>query len=280
MAKLTEVVRSAAEISQWWRPNVRNPATPRVSDYNHPMRFPALYVLLLAGCSRGVPSEFRDLPGDPIIDIRIRAAKPTVRIIQVADFHFVPEALYALELELKDGKPPTERELTTKYATFLDGLQTFEIEQFALLQALVKRLGVRQIFPEGLTPDNFHDFKLLESLLIDPADGLRDPERRLFLLQYGPAFWLAAEGVVQVVPLDDMDTLMAAKPISKDGKIEPDPQAIENRHDAQLRRILETGEGTNRLVVLGANHDLSAAIRRANLDHVEYVVIFARSLEK
>jgi hypothetical protein len=240
------------------------------------MRHCAFFLFLVAGCARGsvVPAEFRGLPGDPVVEIRISATKPTLRIVQVADFHFVPLGLFAGELGIDD-----EREVSAKYEAFLDELQTFEVRQAKLLRSLVSRLGVRQIFAEGLTPDNFTDFQFFEDLLRDPAEGLRDPERRMVLLQYGPAFWLAAAGVVAVTPLDEMETLMASKPIKKNGTPAPDPEALERRHDAQLRRLLD-GENVNRLVVLGANHDLTPAIRRAGLVDVEYVVIVARSIEK
>src|SRR5262249_52579047 len=106
-----------------------------------------------------------------------------------------------------------------------------------------------------------------------------DRDLKQQMLRLGATGRLVMTGVVEVKPLDDDGPLEAAKPIRPDGKVGVDPKNLEERHDAQVRRILAT-DGPVPLIVLGASHDLSESVRKLGKGEVEYVMVTTKKVKE
>lgn len=99
------------------------------------------------------------------------------------------------------------------------------------------------------------------------------PEREA-LLKIGAAGQLFLSGELKgVLPLDDEETLNAAKP-DQYGKLSPIAQ--EAREDAQVRRLVR-GSGVS-VILLGAQDDLSDNVQKLDLS-CELVVVTSESVD-
>jgi hypothetical protein len=74
------------------------------------------------------------------------------------------------------------------------------------------------------------------------------------------------------VGLDDEEALNAAKPIR------PEPAKLHARHEAQVRAALASGPVT--VIVLGASHDLSAAVAKLGGGTAEYIAVTTKAVER
>jgi hypothetical protein len=99
------------------------------------------------------------------------------------------------------------------------------------------------------------------------ADLLRGHSRQL--VEYGAAGRLAVRGEVEVLPLDDERLLQQAKPVTPDGRVRLDKEKVEARHDYQVKAAL--GAGAASLLILGGEHDLTAAVKRLGNGTTEYI---------
>jgi hypothetical protein len=127
--------------------------------------------------------------------------------------------------------------------------------------------GVKEVFGEGLTDENYPIFKAeLQSLRpfhrelakFDPADTKRIvEEHRLTLLRIGAAGQLMLDEKLTVRPCEGKE--YENRPL-EDGKLVLDRKVIEAREDAIVRNLLKE-QGTLYLV-LGGAHDLSDNIKR------------------
>jgi hypothetical protein len=101
---------------------------------------------------------------------------------------------------------------------------------------------------------------------------VRDHRRRL--LEYGAAVQLEIAREIEVMPLDDRDLLERAKPVERNGKMEPDPAKLDARHDGQVRAALKSGPCS--FIILGGDHDLSGSVQRIGAGSTEYVRVTTR----
>jgi hypothetical protein len=148
------------------------------------------------------------------------------------------------------------------------------------------------VLAEGLTPTGSPAFREIIGVLRDMDDRLEEVrkdregikaralpldkelgtmlrEHRRRLLEYGAAGRLALGGEIEVLPLDDDQTLHEARPVTPDGRVSIDPGKLEARHDAQVKRVLKSGPVS--VIILGGGHDLSASVRRLGNGRVEYI---------
>jgi len=92
---------------------------------------------------------------------------------------------------------------------------------------------------------------------------------RVETLPFGAAGRLAGRRLLKVLPLDDAGPLDAASPVRSDGTLRPDPVAVAAHNDARLRRAMAGNPVA--VVILGGEHDLSAAVRRLGGGATEYI---------
>jgi len=95
-------------------------------------------------------------------------------------------------------------------------------------------------------------------------------EHKNRLVEMGAAGRLLIAGEIdEVLPLDDANLLDAANPVRPDGSVQPDPERVRTREDAQVKAILRRGGVA--VIVLGGAHDLSASVRSARPERSEYL---------
>jgi hypothetical protein len=239
----------------------------------------------------------RQLPGVADVEVLVRAPKPTYRIIQLRDWHYVPPELFALDMRQQLGKSVSDEAIEKLYEKHLLEVELVQIEQVAILRCLVKHHGLRRVLAEGLTPQGLATFKEIVAALRD-MDGqvaemqkmraklkddaaaidemVRDHRRRL--LEYGAAVQLEVAHQVEVLPLDDGDLLERAKPVARNGKMQPDPASREARHDVQVKAAMKSGACS--FIILGGDHDLSESVRRLGGGAVEYVRVTTSSYKQ
>jgi hypothetical protein len=235
----------------------------------------------------------RQLPGVADVQVLVSAPKPTHRIIQLRDWHYVPAELFALDMRQQLGRAASNQAVEKLYENHLLEVELVQIEQGILLRCLVKHHGLHRVLVEGLTPQGLANFKKIVAALRDMDKQvaemqkmrakLKDDaaaidemvrEHRKRLLEYGAAVQLEIAQQVEVLPLDDRDLLERAKPVERDGKIEPDPASRAARHDGQLKAALKSGAVS--FIILGGDHDLSESVLRLRGGTVEYVRMTTR----
>jgi uncharacterized membrane protein YccC len=84
------------------------------------------------------------------VEILVSVAKPTARIIHLADWHCVPKELFAADLEQAYGRKLTEAERDAAYRQLLLQVEV-QAQQIGLLRCLVKHHGLKSVFKEGVT---------------------------------------------------------------------------------------------------------------------------------
>jgi hypothetical protein len=234
-------------------------------------------------------------------------AKPTHRIIHFRDWHFVPPDLFAADLADSFGRPPTDEEADLYHRELLLQVELVTIEQSAALDSLICHHGLQRVLVEGLTAEGLEDFRDVMARMRktdQEVAGLRKQRAALKanaeaidqaglkanaeaidqtiaqlerghqeqLLPYGAVGRLAIDQTVDVLPLDDQQALEAAKPIH------PDPSKLEARHEAQVRAALAPGPVA--VILLGASHDLSAAVAKLGRGSTEYVAVTTKAVER
>jgi hypothetical protein len=235
----------------------------------------------------------RQIPSVADVQVLVSTPKPTHRIIQLRDWHYVPAELFALDVRQVTGRPLSDEAVVKLYQKHLLEVELVQIEQGVLLRCLVKHHGLRRVLAEGLTPQGMENYKEIVAALrdmhqqvaemqrmrgklkddaADIDEMVRDHRRRL--LEYGAAVQLEIAHEVEVLPLDDRDLLEGAKPVERDGKMTPDPARREARHDGQVKAAMKSGAVS--FIILGGDYDLSASVRRLRGGTVEYIRVTAR----
>jgi hypothetical protein len=98
---------------------------------------------------------------------------------------------------------------------------------------------------------------------------------RPLLLEVGsPGRLLVMKELESVLPLDNADLLGRAKPVVG-GKVVVNPDRVREREAAQVKTVLS--KGAFGLVVLGASHDLSGAVRKES-GQCEYLRVWVKDL--
>jgi hypothetical protein len=239
----------------------------------------------------------RQIPGVAHVEVLVASPKPTHRIIQLRDWHYVPPELFALDVRQQLGKSVSDEAIEKLYQKHLLEVELVQIEQVAVLRCLVKHHGLRRVLAEGLTPQGMENYKAIVGALRDMngqvAEMLRMRaklkddeaaidamvrEHRRRLLEYGAAVQLEVAHEVEVMPLDDRDLLEGAKPVERDGKMQPDPARLEERHDGQVKAAMKSGACS--FLILGGDHDLSESVRRLGGGTVEYVRVTTRRFKE
>src|SRR5438093_230734 len=93
-----------------------------------------LLAALAAGCSRPVDDGFAGLRQMAEVQVKVAAPGAKKRIIHVADWHFVPPDLFALDLEAVEGRKLAPQEIERRYAKFLKDVEDVQIEQEGILR--------------------------------------------------------------------------------------------------------------------------------------------------
>jgi hypothetical protein len=248
--------------------------------------------------SGALPAEtLRTLPGVAGVEVLVPVADPRHRIIHVRDYHHVPRDLFALDAKHAAGRTLSGEELDRLYATLLNNVDAVQRQQELILGALADQYGLRQVLVEGLTDEGQRNYDGIVNgfkATADRLDALRAEAKevegdgsmlahlerlargvRTDSLPYGAAGRFAGRGLLKVLPLDDAGPLNAANPVRPDGTVRPDPAAVAARNDAQVRRALAGNPVT--VIVLGGDHDLSAAVRRLGNGAAEYIRVTPRS---
>jgi hypothetical protein len=116
----------------------------------------------------------------------------------------------------------------------------------------------------------------VEDLDRELAERMHGHQRRV--LEFGVAGRLAIDQAAHVLPLEDEQLVAAAHPVRPDGMVRLDPDALEARHDAQVKAALARGHVA--VLVLGANHDLAASVRRLGGGAAEYFRVTTKAVER
>src|SRR5688500_9539702 len=99
----------------------------------------SIVLLLLAWPT---PNELKALPD--VVAVQVRGAEePTHRVIHILDWHYIPEKRF--RIDTPDGD----------YDAFLKGVEALQTQQ----RAIIKAIGVKEVFLEGLTAksaDHYH----------------------------------------------------------------------------------------------------------------------------
>jgi len=190
------------------------------------------------------------------------------RIIHIRDWHIVPKDHFAIDTGLK-GK-----ELEEAYAEHLQAVERVQKSQFEILA------GVKEVFGEGLTDENYPIFKAeirtlrpfhRELASFDPAAGEDTKqifqEHRLTLLRIGAAGQLMLDEKLTVLPCEG--EAYENRPINN-GKLVLDQKVIEAREDAIVRNLIKSGGDC--VLVLGGAHDLSDNIRRLPIKKATFLI--------
>ncbi len=256
----------------------------------------------------------RQLPGVVGVDVAVRAHRPTHRIVHVLDWHYVPRDLYAVDLRHAAGRALSDEEVDRLHEELLLEVEAVQLEQLAVLRALVKHHGLRQVFCEGLSPAGLPAFRekivalravenehipVLQRQLQQAKDLKRDAtgdddqaksaaieaevlalldRHRRELLELGAPGRLAVAGEAEVAALEDAELLDKAKPVMPDGTVRVDAEKVRARHDAIVKAA--TASGPLAVIVLGGSHDLSASVRQLGGARCEYVRVETRMYRK
>jgi hypothetical protein len=258
----------------------------------------------------------RQLPGVAQVEVGVRAEEATCRIVHLRDWHYVPKDLYAIDLKNATGRELSQDEIDRLHRELLLEVEAVQLEEMALLRCLIKYHGLKRIYCEGLTANDFPNYKekvaVLREMEHSQISELRrqlsdvrgilkgadpDSERhkqakkieaeitdmidqhRLRLLELGaPGRLLVAGEIDEVLPLDNAGLLDSARPVTPEGKIRLDPEKLKARRDAQVKAVLE--KGAFGLIVLGGAHDLSENVRRLGHGRCEYVRVTTRRFKE
>jgi hypothetical protein len=107
----------------------------------------------------------RQLPGGVQVEVGVQVEKPMCRIVHLRDWHFVPEELYALELQQTSGRKWTAGEIDRLHQEHLLEVKAVQLERMALLRCLIRHHGLKRIYCEGLTANDLPNYKEMVAVL-------------------------------------------------------------------------------------------------------------------
>lgn len=247
----------------------------------------------------------RGLPGVIQVDASVQVEKPTNRIIQLRDWHFVPKELFVIDMNQAHGRLLSPNEIDVLYEQHLLEVELVQLEQIAALRCLIKHHRLKTVLAEGFSRGELEDYRdriaVLRAMEKDQIPKIRNQlndirklaegatgekkekakaieddllkllnEHNARLLEMGASGRLLIAGELDnVLPLEDAAALKQAKPITAEGKVELDPQKLEARHDAQVRAAMK--EGPVAVIILGGSHDLTQSVQRLGKGNTEYL---------
>jgi hypothetical protein len=243
----------------------------------------------------------RQIPGVADVHTAVTCPKPAHRIIHFRDFHLTPREPFAADLAATLRRPLSREELDLRYRELMLQVELVTLELETVLHCVAKHHGVRALLAEGLTPETMRQFKEMTATLrqqdeelnkllkaradlkaaaedVDRALSKVLAEHRRRLLEWGAAGQLAIDQAAAVLPLDDERLLQEANPVRPDGTVKLDLANLDARHDAQVKTALASGPVA--AIVLGASHDLSAAVQKLGAGSTEYIRVSTRAVEQ
>src|SRR5262249_46650820 len=150
------------------------------------------------------------LRGLPFV-VRVGASgstTPTRRIVHLLDWHYVPRDQFAAELRTHQPGLP-DAGIDREHERLLLDVAALQRAQEAALRRLTKDHGLEKVRVEGLSQEGMEELPLRLALL-GAAIGSDSRECRWFRLESGAACVLAAEGLLDVLPLEDEQALEQA----------------------------------------------------------------------
>ena len=257
-----------------------------------------------------VPAILGQLPMVERVTVPVAAENPTHRIVHIRDHHFVAWERFAADLQSVFDEPISEADMDDAYAAHLAEVEITQLYNQTLLLCLIDHHGLKSVYIGGLTDDDLPIFEAkIEAMRELPRrigvtrawteelKAMDDPEterhaaefeqalddwehaRRLDRLRIGAASQLYMDRKLEsVLPADDAEAYAEANPITEDGAVDLDPQRIEAREDAIVRRLVDS-EGC-KLLILGGAHDLSDNVARLGKGNVELIVVDTQAWER
>jgi hypothetical protein len=253
----------------------------------------------IADLATDTAALLRQLPGVENVEVLVTCPKPTHRIIHLRDWHWVDRDTLGAEWAHDRGRSLPPEEVDLRYEEALLQVELVQRELLTVLRCLVRHHGLKRLLAETVTDQGLDAFREQIALLRKTGQGLarlmkqraevegkvEDLDRELAelthghnrrVLEFGVAGRLAIDQAADVLPLEDEQLLAAAHPVRPDGTVRLDPAALEARHDSQVKAALARGPVA--VLVLGANHDLSAQVRRLGSGAVEYLRVTTRTV--
>lgn len=178
---------------------------------------------------------FRQLPGVDAVEVAVRADSPARRIVHLRDWHYVPNDLFAADVQTAAGRVLTAAEVDRLYERHLLEVEAVQLEQVAVLRCLIRHHGLRRVYAEGLTPKDVPNFR-------EQVGVQREMER-----QQLPRLRGQLSEVRDL--LREMDAAGKAGTVNYDAAraVEVEIASLIRQHD---RRLLELGSA-GRLLVAG-----------------------------
>ena len=96
----------------------------------------------------------------------------TQTIVHLRDWHFVPYDQFVLDQNQLAGKELSQDELAALWGSFLETVEQVQAEQMAI----VRKLGVREVFSEGLWPEGMDNYQIRLSILKEQAEAQPDTD--------------------------------------------------------------------------------------------------------
>lgn len=184
------------------------------------------------------------------VQVDTDAAKQT--IIHIKDWHLVSKADF-----LADQKQNGAEGLPKDYDAFVKSVRKVQSEQEAVIRMLAKKHGLKTVYKEGLTLEDFETDQIVLGMIWTKSDLPIDNKRfEALRLGYGTAGKLNAAGIIKLKPCESKKLFEACNPV-KDGKLREIPEeAIEARETFIVNHILKSKYKVS-VVILGGAHDLS-----------------------
>jgi hypothetical protein len=202
----------------------------------------------------------RQAPGVAQVEVPVRPLWASRHVIHVLDYPFVPRARY-------NGPIPYEK--------FLDNVEAVQTEQAALMRWLAARFQLRAVYIPGLNPATVPEFhatvaELLSKERIDvPALRAKLAEAKSQRTESAIKLQRNIESQLQMqrenlLQIGAVGRLLMAEELSEARPLDDPGTNTSDAREAVDRRIARNAlRGTEPVVVvvLGAEHDLSEAIR-------------------
>jgi hypothetical protein len=244
--------------------------------------FGLLSVALLDLPTDDVARLLRTMPGVARVDVRVKTPMPKQRLIHFRDCHYESTDRFKKRAE-QVGKRPTKKELDAWYNVHFRLVEAVQEEQEAVLRQMVK-LGLQTVCPETVSRDNIQAYRddlwRIKEAKQAPRAWL-PPDLRALLVYRGAAARLAAAELVDIMPLEER---AAAEWFSKsyEQTLSVTSDRRDYREDAMVHQVRAAGS-KNVVVILGAGHDLTGAVRRANEGlkfDMDYIAVTTRCVDE
>jgi hypothetical protein len=255
----------------------------------------------IADLATDAAALLRQLPGVENVEVLVACPKPTHRIIHLRDWHWVDRDTLATEWAHDLGRSLPPEEVDLRYEETLLQIELVQRELLTVLRCLVRHHGLKRLLAETVTAQGVDHFQEQMALLRKTDQGLdrlmkqraevggkaEALDRELAelahghhrrVLEFGVAGRLAIDQAADVLPLEDEKLVSASHPVQPDGTVRIDPAALEARHDALVKLALASGPVA--VLVLGANHDLTASVRRLGGGTAEYLRVTTKMVER